>query len=565
MNFKRLFLALVVLIGAVSAEAVIVPSSRLLSWDAGFPGGLFPYYTNSITITSAPYSADSNGVLDCSSILTNAIANCSNFSAIYFPPGVYVISNQIQIKDKAIVIRGAGSNLTHIIGRHTNATGQGLFYVRGASSSLYLMTNGQVFGSTAVMVTNTSSLSAGTYVAIMQINDTNTLEGNIPGGETTTSAYYQKQWNRITSVSGMTLNLARPLYSTYDPTTNLYPRVQRMVPTTNCGFENFRFTQQGTNDGNFYFFQAADCWISGIWSSNVNWYHIAYENSFRCSAISNTFQHGNTYGQGGYGASVSGSTDIKIENNVLYHLRHSIIVQNGNTGSDIFANYSSSMYATLVDTNTNYLMPDYEFHGGQPRMNIIRHNVGQKGTSEDFWGSSAHNTFERNYFHGENYDMGTNINSALYAFTMNALQLSNNIVGNVFAYPGYRGVATNEIGLSYNGNPYDTRVTNTWIFHGNVDAKNNTTWWDAGIVDTAIPTSYASTNKPSYWGSVPWPAIGPDLVTKTNMIPAQSWWNGIAYPYTGTPAEIVTNITTTIAVGGYWDPILSRIGAKVFE
>ena len=206
MNFKRLFLALVVLIGAVRADAQIVPSSRLLSWEAGFPGGSFPNYPNSITITDPPYSADSNGVLSCQSVLTNAIANCSNFTAIYFPPGTYVLSNRVEIKDKAIVIRGAGSNLTHIIGRHTNATGEGLFYVRGASSSLYLITNGQTFGSSAVMVTNTSSLSAGTYVTILQNNDTNSLEGDIPGGETTTSAYYQKQFNRIAP------RIPRPLF-----------------------------------------------------------------------------------------------------------------------------------------------------------------------------------------------------------------------------------------------------------------------------------------------------------------------------------------------------------------
>lgn len=544
MKYIRLLLAWLTVVWSLPCGAVVVPTSRLLSWNAGFPGGAIPFYTNSITITAAPYSADSNGVLDCFNVLTQAIANASNFSAIYFPPGTYVISNQVQIKDKAIVIRGAGSNLTHIIGRHTNSTAQGLFYVRGSSSSLTLMTNGQAVGSSAVTVTNTSSLTAGTYIITLQNNDTNTLEGDIPGGETTTSAYYQRQWNRIASVTNFTLNLDRPLYATYDPTTNLYPRVQRMVPTTNCGFEDFRITQQGTNDGIIYYFQAADCWAKGLWTSNANWYHIAYDNSWRCTAISNTHHFATTYGQGGYGVDISQSTDIKVENTVFYYLRHSVIVQNGSSGCDIFANYSTSMY-DVNGTNVNFLMPDIEIHGGHAIKNVIRQNVCGKIQLDDYWGSDVLNTIERNFCYGENLNRGTNITSARYGFAMNALQLSNNIVGNVLGYLGYTGVSTNEMGGTQRSNPSDyTRVTNTMIFHANLDGKTGTVWYDPAIGDLIIPTSYASTNTPSYWGSTPWPAIGPDLAVKTNMIPAQAWWLGVLGQ---APALSVTNATIVVA------------------
>lgn len=521
-------------LASLAAVGQIIPAHRLVSWNPGVRGGIINRSVG-ITITDAPYSADSNGVLACDIAVSNALL-ATNYTAIYFPPGKYVLSNQLTIQNKSVTFRGAGSNLTYLILRNTNSTSQGSLYVKGASSTTCLVTNGMVRGSTTIDLTNASTFVVGDYVRIFQNNDTNTLEGDIPGGETTTSAFYQSQFNEVIAKSGITLTLRQPLYCTYGSTTNLYPRVQRIIMTTNVGFEDMYIAQEGRRDSTIYYFQSADNWIKNVRSTNANLYHVAYDNSFRNTAVSNCFHYAQQYSSGGYGVDIANSTDNMVENNVLYHLRHSIILQNGAAGNVVFGNYSSSMY-DLNGTNVNYMMPDYEVHGGQAVYNLIEQNIGQQFKSDDYWGSDALNIFLRNHGRRWNDDRGTNINSGLWAFSLNALQLSNSVIGNVWLQPGFAGAATNEMGGTGRSNPSDyTRVTNTMIYHGNWDYSTDSVQWDGGIADRSITNSLFYGAKPGYWGSCNWPAFGPELVSKTNIIPAQAYWYGIAYPYYSTSA-----------------------------
>ena len=524
------------LISVCLAHSQIIPAHRLVSWNPGVRGGIINRSVG-ITITDAPYSADSNGVLACDIAVSNALL-ATNYTAIYFPPGKYVMSNQLTIQNKSVTFRGAGSNLTYLILRNTNSTSQGSLYVKGASSTTCLVTNGMTRGSTTIDLTNASTFVVGDYVRLFQNNDTNSLEGDIPGGETTTSAYYQSQYNEVIAKSGITLTLRQPLYCTYDSTTNLYPRVQRFIMTTNVGFEDMYIAQEGRRDASIYFFQSADNWVKNVRSTNANWFHVSFDSSFRNTVASNCFHYAQSYTSGGYGVNTANSTDNLIENNVLYHLRHSIIIQNGASGNVVFGNYSSSMYATNPDTNSNYMMPDYEVHGGQAVYNLIEQNIGQQFKSDDYWGSDALNIFLRNHGRRWNDDMGTLINSGMWAFSLNALQLSNTVLGNVWLQPGFTGAATNEMGGTGRSNPSDyTRVTNTMIYHGNWDYSTDSAQWDGGIADRAITNSLFYTSKPGYWGDCNWPAFGPELTIKTNIIPAQAYWYGVSYPYYSTSAR----------------------------
>ena len=62
--------------------------------------------------------------------------------------------------------------------------------------------------------------------------------------------------------------------------------------------------------------------------------------------------------------------------------------------------------------------------------------------------------------------------------------------------------------------------------HGNWDSVTNTTVWDPAISDRNLPPSLYLTGKPSWWGNLPWPAIGPDLSPMDGVIPAQWRFNG---------------------------------------
>jgi hypothetical protein len=61
----------------------------------------------------------------------------------------------------------------------------------------------------------------------------------------------------------------------------------------------------------------------------------------------------------------------------------------------------------------------------------------------------------------------------------------------------------------------------TAILHGNYDYASDSTKWDPSISDHVLPASYYLPGKPAWWGTMPWPAIGPDLNPMVNKIPAQ--------------------------------------------
>lgn len=69
----------------------------------------------------------------------------------------------------------------------------------------------------------------------------------------------------------------------------------------------------------------------------------------------------------------------------------------------------------------------------------------------------------------------------------------------------------------YNGVKYDLLTASTLLRWGNFDYATNGTRWDmaevsprGGIPNTRkLPASLFLSSKPSWWGGLPWPAIGP--------------------------------------------------------
>ena len=67
----------------------------------------------------------------------------------------------------------------------------------------------------------------------------------------------------------------------------------------------------------------------------------------------------------------------------------------------------------------------------------------------------------------------------------------------------------------------DPKVNATLLRHGNWDGVTQSVVWDPNVTDTNLPPSLYLTGKPSWWGNLPWPAIGSDLNPMTGQIPAQ--------------------------------------------
>jgi hypothetical protein len=89
---------------------------------------------------------------------------------------------------------------------------------------------------------------------------------------------------------------------------------------------------------------------------------------------------------------------------------------------------------------------------------------------------------------------------------------------------------------TFPGSLPDAAVASTLLRHGNYDYHSAATVWDSGITSHAIPDSLFYSSKPSLFGSLAWPAIGPDLGTMVNPTPARSRW--LTYQGSGTLADL---------------------------
>lgn len=517
-----------------------IPAERMIDWAPGIAAGTLPTFTTTIDMSLAPYSVVGDGTTDNSAAIAASILAAGANTELLFPAGNFKFNSQIFVDKSTLQIRGQGTNAggTRFTVQQA-VTGGASIYFRGYSSSTYATTGPMERGQTSITLVDASAISAGSYIIVLQNNSGAFLEGNIPGGLTTTSSYYQKQWVKVLSKVGNVLTIDRPLYCTYDSSSTLSTRVQRMVPIVGSGIRDIYIHQLGTRDSIVGLFQSVDCFVHGVRSTNTVWHHVSIDNSFRAQIEDCYWHYAQTYGQGGYGLSLNGSTDCLIQNTIGNHLRHSFIIQNGASGNVLFANYSRSMYDSNGDgAGANYLMPDYEIHGGNANFNLIIFNRGQQGGSDDYWGSDHHNTWWGNSFYRYHHEKGSQINSGLWAFFLNALQLSNNIVGNSWGQLDLTGgTITNGMGKNqysplYTGGVTDTRTESTATYHGNINGMNDEVYWHPDNADHELPDSIWPAIKPSWWGNCDWPPIGPNKTPYVSIIPAEAWgFESVEYPY----------------------------------
>jgi hypothetical protein len=70
-------------------------------------------------------------------------------------------------------------------------------------------------------------------------------------------------------------------------------------------------------------------------------------------------------------------------------------------------------------------------------------------------------------------------------------------------------------------------VSGTFIRHGNFDYVTGSTKWETTIPggnasNHTLPASLYLAEKPSWWGTSPWPWVGPDLTPMVGTLPAQA-------------------------------------------
>lgn len=519
------------------AQADVLPPERRITWQPGVPGGI-PARTTICANAVTGYGAKGDGVTDDTSAIQKAINACPAGQVVYVPAGTYRLNSQLTIT-KGIVLRGAGPSATLF---KTYAAWHGIQVGDWPSNPVAVNVSGSpAKGATTLTVSGTAP-AVGDYVVIDQINDGNEVV-NVDDQSRDNGTRSLSQITKVTAVSGSSVTISPGLYHSYSASQSpqLWKINQGVAMTTYAGLEDLyieRISPTGTEGySNIKILACAYCWVRNVQSKMAQFRHVDLDRTFRSEIRDSYFNDGMHQDMGGFAygvVSANRSTDNLIENNIFYHLRHSMVVKEGAAGNVYGYNYSVASYQ-----GENWLAPDMMAHGAHSHMNLFEGNIGDKIHADFTHGSSSYNVFLRNNAIRDSSALA--ITNALRAVDIEKKQYYYSFIGNVLGQAGQTWTAFEDSGTRSStgryvftwGYPTDGSGTSedpnskaTVLRHGNYDYQSQSVRWDASITDHTIPNSLYLTSKPAFFGSLTWPAIGADLSPVVSTIPAKERYAG---------------------------------------
>jgi hypothetical protein len=531
------------------AGGQVIPSDRRITWqgNVGVPGGI-PHYS---TIFTNMTGLDASGMTDSSAAIQSALNACPTGQVVGLPSGIFLITNMICLPS-GTVLRGAGSS-TLLLWRAPVVTAKSCIRIGAAVGSdvTWDLAVDGAQGATNLTLYSASGLYPGNVVAVEQTNDPALIKNFSNDGVSspaqdlwTSTNCNMAQLVEIVGVAGSTVTVWPPLNYTW--TTTLGARLHRKGTgklTSWCGAEDLKI-QQTTNTGtqNLSVYFAKYCWFKNIESANCYKYHCQLQYAFRCE-VRDCYLHdaqGST-STGNYGISLAFASAFNlIENNIVNNCIAAFILAEMAQGNVYGYNYSHN----IQYSPTNWLQADLSSHDAHPMMNLYEGNVAHMLIADLSHGSSSHNTVFRNYLSGwqpfrtsqnravelDNYSTYWNVVGNVLGCTNISFQLSTNGPGDmtslvkVLMMFGYRCAPP----FIYT----DPNVHNTALIQANycIGAGAAGVPPDQSIGVAKPPPSCYLPGKPDWWGSGPWPPIGPDVPGVINMIPAQARFLQVSIP-----------------------------------
>ncbi len=556
---------------------------RVIPWQAGsdlWNGGTLPAYP-SATCSGLAGNGTTNDGPAIQACINNAAAN----TAVYIPAGTYLINSTIRLKS-GIVLRGAGAastflNLgssgmltTQAFTASTNLTPSTSY---GNNSPGYALSGAPKKGDTTITIA-TGSVNPGDWIAIFADNDPTLVSVNGEDGSCdwcgdNTGYRVMQQIDQVTAVSGSTATLARPLYYTLykNPEYRKYNFL-----TQKAGYESFKVTATGDIGSNQIILLQGClyCWVKGVETNDTGSQsgsaHVELDYTYGAE-IRDGYYHDQRSGASGAGYGIFLNfinSDAKLENNIMRHNRHGIVFQGGGSGIAVLYNYIDDEYTD----DLTYLGSASTSHGAHPYMSLWEGNIMSHVAADDFWGSSSHFVFFRNWLWGD--ETGTGVPSfppqeGFDAIDIYPMQTYYSFIGNVLGHTGMhtnwanatlRGFdeyasASAPIVYSYAGASGSIPSTSTTsINHGNWDYKTQgVAYWEGGANHTLAASMYYPT-EPAFLHGYPWPLEGPEGNPTTNANAAENCYlSGPAKGAAFTPA-------TCYATGPVPDPPVNLTG-----
>jgi hypothetical protein len=538
--------------------ASFLNSRRAIDWSTAGAGEIPPRPTHCAEL--APFATLAE--------INSALASCPSGQTVHLSAGTYAIDGTVYIPSN-VTLRGAGADATIL-----NAVGTGGGdVVRLGSGSVafkpYRITGGAASGSTAIVVGNATGIEAGMNLVITEMNNLAYVSaagsgGNCnwcDGGWTEKGSLARGQIVAVTGVSGHVVYVSPGLYSAY---TNTPIAVPFRMAEQRAGVEDLQVYANNTGyASNFGMSECAYCWIKGVESNYADGDHVevywGFHDEIRDSYFSNAFQHSPGIHDSDIQVALKTSASL-LENNIVERTHLAIMLEWGAAGNVVSYNFTTGEFDSGA---TNLDLGGIDFHGAHPQFNLLEGNVVTQIAADSVWGTSSQTTVYRNWLVGTNRICSpmsgrSTVNcsgaqghfgfQAARAIEMSYLGTAGNFVGNVVGsaqmqslqgenfplaqlerieYPARRSYDAAAYGWSFGyGRTSDegtdagcgggvapchlSGTSSTDFLHGNFNNIGRTVTWAPGV-SHQLPASLYLSGKPLWWGSMPFPATGPDV------------------------------------------------------
>jgi len=306
------------------------------------------------------------------------------------------------------------------------------------------------------------------------------------------------------------------------------------------------------------FFNAFDCWVKGVKDINSDRNHVWLQVTAHTTVRDSYFYGTKNAASQSYGVEPYMSSDNLIENNIFQHVAAAMMVNGAASGTVFGHNFAVDDYYFTP----GWMMGSNWLHAAGIDSVLEEGNEGAGFISDDIHGTHHFVTLFRNQFIGWETTK-TVQTTAVHLYTHSRYF---NVVGNVLGKPGYHsqyqdstpgGVlsAQSIYTLGWAGNDgtnlsavlSDPFVIGSLMRWGNYDSVNAAAQWNSSEVPSGLtqfanpvpvnhnlPSSFYLSSKPSWWGSMPWPAVGPDVAGSPDptghayVNPAQACYNSTA-------------------------------------
>lgn len=550
----------------------IIDPSRVVDWSNTSPGvvGGIPTNTTQCGSTISPYSGTAgtinNAIAACGAnqyvLLGPGMFNLS--SGIDFAGHSNVTLRGSGPSGTFLVFSGdvsCGGLGADICVKDARGYGPGSILPANQTAN---WTAGYSRGANVITLDNVNLLRAGTIISLDQLDDSsdggavyscqaqNVCGSDVPAGSGR-KGRIQNQIVTVVSVNGNNVTITPGLYmSNWRSGQSPGAWWAGAAPVSRDGIENLSVDHTASTSGlsGIYFVNAANCWVKNVRSIRGNRNHVwLYQQTAHITVRDSYFYGTQKAASQSYGVEGFGAGDILIENNIFQQIAVPTVFS-GVTGTVVGYNF---MINDLYSSPSTWQQAGLYDHAAGTEMNLREGNQSSGFTADAVHGTHYMETLFRNYLTGK--ESGRTMQTS--PIIMNTHSRFFNIIGNVLGTNAFHtqyqdcyggspcitktdgkadvsvytlgwcgNEGTNIQGSNGCGSSMlsDATTASTLLRWGNYDTVNAAVRWVSDEVPSALgsyssavpgnhalPASFYLSSKPAWWGTMPWPAIGPDV------------------------------------------------------